>query len=153
MTPSNGSTPMTKTTQKTVFDLDLFQDVLLKKEYVEPVAPVSLEAALEAVGNDQSRLLKVIHDGLKAEANSQAYNDKDGWNQTDEEGDIVGPYEGKSASAELGKKIDAAVLTLAKLNGYEKSLSPAKKQELKANAIAFIRSNPAILENIKAQAS
>lgn len=141
-----------KTTQKLVFDLDKFEDVLLKKEYTVPSAPTSLEEALGAVGNDQARLLKVIHDGLMAEANSTAYNDKEGWNATDEEGDIAGPYSGSFASEELGKKIDAAVLNLAKLSGYDKSLSREKKRELKQSAITFIRSNPAILENIKAQA-
>lgn len=140
-------------TQRTVFDLDTFSNVLLVKTFNPPAKPTSIEEALAAVGNNNEKLLSVIYDGLLAEARKVAYESNDGWNLTDDEGDPAGVYNGKFASEKLGKLINGAVITMAKLSGYEKSLSPEKKKELKRQAMDFIRSNPAVLENIKNQAA
>lgn len=145
MTP-NGT--QTKTTQRTVFDLQKFDDVKLVKEFAVPAKPTSLEEALAAVGNDQSKLLEVIHSGLTAAAANDAYNNIEGFKVVGEDGEPSEPYTGKYADEDMGKKINAAILSLAKLQGYDKSLSPAKKNELKESATNFLRSNPAMLASI-----
>src|SRR4051812_33131412 len=101
MTP-NGT--QTKTTQRTVFDLQKFDDVKLVKEFAVPAKPTSLEEALAAVGNDQSRLLEVIHSGLTAAAANDAYNNIDGFKVVGEDGEASEPYTGKFADEEMGKK-------------------------------------------------
>jgi hypothetical protein len=147
MTPTNG-TPATKTVQKTVFDLQKFDDVLLKKEVTLPPPVQSVEDALAAVGNDASKLLSVINAGLEDLALNQAREDMNGFRVVDAEGELGEVYSGRAADEETGKKINAAVLTIAKLNGYEKSLSPEKKAAIKAKSIQFFRDNPAMLGSI-----
>jgi len=72
MTPEN----VQSTTQKLVakanlFDLDKFERVTFEKEY--EFTPVeSMEKALEAVSNDQEKLLDVINTGLRRVALSEA---------------------------------------------------------------------------------
>lgn len=159
MTPSTdnaavvSANPNERPIQKTVFDLGKFDTVLLGKTFILPPAPKSLDEALVAVGRDEKRLLAVIADGLETEARRLATSEETGWNELDEEKNIVGPYTGVSANEEVGKKINNAVLSMAKTLGYSKDLSKEKRAALKDEAMEFIKSNPRIVESIKAQAS
>jgi hypothetical protein len=148
--------PTTETTTKkanpvtrTVFDLAKFDSVKLEKPFSDPEKPANLEAALAAVGNDQSKLLDVIHAGLVSHARDAAYNDIAGFYVVDEDDNTTETlYSGQFADETVSKKINGAVLGLAKALGYEKSLPKEKKAALKDQAISFIRSNPAMLAQI-----
>lgn len=146
MTP----TTATKKIQRTVFDLASFDDVKLVKSIPVPAKPTTLEEALAAVGNDSAKLLDVIHNGLVEAAVESARADISGFviDDPDNEGEPV-PYTGAYANEEKVDKINKAVLALAKLNGFEKSLDPEKKRELKEAAREFLRSNPAMLASIQ----
>lgn len=139
---------------RTVFDLARFEDVQLSKEIELPAAPADLEAALVAVGNDSAKLLKVIHAGLCAEAKDAAYDQIDGFSEVTEDADgneISVPYTGKFASGEVTKKVNAAVLSIAKMLGFDKGLSKEQKRAKKEEARTFLRSNPAMLANLQNQ--
>jgi hypothetical protein len=143
MTPNGTSNTAVVTT--TVFDLTAFDDVKLTKTVTLPTQPTTLEEALAAVGNDKGKLLDVIHEGLIAAAKDAARADMTGWNdaETDE------AYTGTYADEAKGKLINAAILSLAKMQGFSKSLEPAQKRALKEKAAAFLRSNPAMLAGIQ----
>jgi hypothetical protein len=149
VTPSAGNASQ-KRAQKQVFDLDSFERTTLYKMYDAPAPVTSVEQALAAVGNDTNRLIEVINDGLQALAGEQVRASNDGWMVEDEEENLV-PYTGSAANETLEKKLNAAVLAFAKLQGYSKELSRDKKSELKGAAQDFIRSNPKMIESIKAQ--
>lgn len=142
-----------KSTTRTVFDLETFDDVRLAKQYEVPAKPANVAAALAHLGNNEQALLDIIHRGLIAQAGDAAYNTMDGFRVIGD-GNAVKPetwgelYTGKYADEETGAKIDAAILSLAKLNGYEKSLPKAQKDALKAEAVEFLRSNPKMLANL-----
>jgi len=139
----------TSNTQKTVFDLGKFDDVKLVKTVTLGAPVTSIQEALARLENDSDALLAVINAGLDEKTVKAARESNDGWNVEDEEGNLTA-YDGKFASEEQqGKKIDAVVLSMAKVLGYDKSLSAEKKRELKEQARAFIRSNPAIIESMQ----
>lgn len=152
MTP-NGTTLQTAKVQLTVFDLAKFDDVTLVKTVTLPAKPETLADALAASGNDESKLLELIHEGLKAEAKENARNTMEGFLTVSEDGEPGEPYTGSYADEEKGKLINAGILALAKMNGYTKSLDPKKKAELKDNAKAFLRANPAMLGGLVPAAS
>lgn len=154
MTPSPKANPITRT----VFDLTAFADIQLTKDFTNPPKPETLEAAVAVVGNDTSKLLDLIHRGLIAEARDAAYQDISGFMVIPDEGDPVTPYNGKFAAVEVNDKgevtrdvpklINNAILTLAKLQGYDKSLPKEKKDALKESATNFLRANPAMLSGL-----
>ena len=146
MTPSTG---FTAKVTRTVFDLTAFDDVKLTKTITLPNQPTSLEEALAACGNDTSKLLTVIHEGLQAEAKSAAYDDIGGFLVVPDEGEPTETYTGKFAEGEKGKLIGNAILALAKINGYDKSLPAEAKAALKAKATSFLRDNPAMLASLQ----
>lgn len=148
MTPTTVTLPTAKI-QRTVFDLTAFDDVKLVKTVTLPTAPTTLEEALAAVGNDSEKLLKVIHEGLVSETKSAAYESIEGFQTLNEDGTPGDTYAGKFADEEKGKLINNAILSIAKINGYEKSLTPEKKRELKDRATAFLRDNPAMLASLQ----
>lgn len=146
MTPT---TQETSKVQRQVFDLAAFDSIQLVKTITLPSKPGSLEDALTAVGNDRDKLLNVIHEGLKAEARDAAYEDIEGFLVVGEDGEPGEPYTGKYAAGEKAKLINNAILSLAKINGYDKSLSKEKRAELKEKATAFLRDNPAMLASLQ----
>lgn len=148
MTPTTQSVA-TKRSQKTVFDLTSFDDIKLVKEYAVPQKPASIEEALAAVGNDQTRLLEVIHEGLVAAAGDNAYKDNSGWSIEAEDG-TVQPYSGNYADESKTKLINGAVLNLAKLQagGSWDTLPKEKKAAFKDSAIGMLRANPDMLKSI-----
>lgn len=144
MTPTNQ-----KPTQKTVFDLQKFDDIKLVKQYDVPQRPSTVEEALAVLGNDQSRLLDIVHKGLVAAAGDAAYNDPSGW-QIEQEDGTLAPYNGSYADESKTKLINGAVLNLAKLSagGSWDTLPKEQKSKLKDAAVEVLRSTPAILKNI-----
>lgn len=152
MTPTNEtkSNLLTKPVTRTVFDLMSFDNVRLTKVMTLPAKPTSVQEALEAVGNDPAKLLDVIYSGLVTDATNREYEDITGFLVIDDETGKPGePYTGKFADEEISDKINAAVLALAKIQGYDKSLPKEKKTELKETARNFLRSNPAMLASIQ----
>jgi hypothetical protein len=148
MTPTNGTTNKTARVQNTVFDLAKFDDVTLYKVVELPSKPATLKDALEAAGNDESKLLDLIHEGLCAETKENARADMNGYKVVTDEGDGEELYSGSYADEEKGKLINAGILAIAKMNGYTKSLAPEKKAEIKDKAKKFLRENPAMLGGI-----
>lgn len=149
-TPAVSSEPTvpTKNITLTVFDLATFDDVKLSKNITLPSKPTTLEEALAACGNDSAKLLDVIHEGLIAETVDRAREDMSGFMQEGEDGEDV-PYTGAFADEKKSKLINNAVLALAKINGYGKTLAPTKKRELKDRAKNFLRENPAMLASLQ----
>jgi len=147
MTPSNGLA--TRKVTRTVFDLTAFDDVKLEKTVTLPTKPTTLEEALKAAGNDTAKLLDLIHEGLISESVETARADISGFKVVGEDGEATEAYDGKFADEEKGKKINAAILALAKMNGFEKSLPKDKKAALKEKATEFLRSNPAMLAGMQ----
>jgi hypothetical protein len=145
MTPT---AQQTMKVQRTVFDLQAFDDVKLIKEVPMPKKPEEIEEALNILGSKE-KLLDVIYKGLVAETRDAAGQDMEGFKIVGEDGEAGEVYSGKFADEEKGKLINAAILSLAKMQGYEKSLSKEKKAELKAKATEFLRSNPAMLQSIQ----
>ena len=147
MTPT--TTPTTKTVTRTVFDLEKFDDVKLTKEVQLPAAPASVADALSACGNDESKLLKLIYEGMTSETVETARNDISGFrvvNEDDEPGDS---YTGKFADESKSKAINLMVLNTAKVAfGYGKDQTAEQKRASKASAIEAIRSNPAIVKGL-----
>lgn len=169
MTPSNES-PKVKRIQRTVFDLNAFDSIKLVKDVEMPKKPESVPEALEMVGGDTNRLLQVIYDGLASDVANKAWEDISGFKlagtlDKDKDGvttftlepkmlsDLkVAPgeeYNGNFADEAKADLINAAILSIAKMQGYDKSLSKDKKAELKEKATEFLRSNPAMLASIQ----
>lgn len=144
MTPSNLGTPITRT----VFDLKTFDDVKLTKPFPLPEKPTSVSAALALVGNDETALLDLIYKGVVSKARDAAYESLQGF-LTVEDNE---PYTGQCADEETGKKIDNAILALAKVNGYSKDLPKEKKDAIKAEVASFLRANPGMLKGIMGSA-
>lgn len=142
-----GGTPKEITT--TVFDLATFDSIQLVKTIQLPNKPTTLEEALAACGNDSAKLLDVIHEGLIAETTERERGNMEGWLVDDEDAETPVPYTGKYADAKKTKLINAAVLALAKMNGFGKGLNPEKKRELKERAKSFLRDNPAMLASLQ----
>lgn len=150
MTPTNGAVaPKLKPVQNTVLDLTTFENVTLEKDL--EFAPVtSVSEASERLGNDASKLLKVINDGLEAEARRQARKDPNGWSALNDDDERV-PFTGTPANA---KVVNGMVLTLAKsVFGFSKDLSKDAKAASKESARNLIKSTPAILEGLKKSAA
>lgn len=146
MTPSNASfgTPVTRT----VFDLATFDDVKLTKPFPLPAKPATVAEALSLVGNDETQLLDLIYKGVVSKARDEAYNSIQGF-LTVEDNE---PYSGQCADEETGKKIDNAILALAKVNGYSKDLPKERKDAIKAEVASFLRANPGMLKGIMGSA-
>lgn len=146
MTPNaNNTYPV----QKTVFDLDSFDEVTLVKDYTfEPVT--SVQDAAARLGNDSAKLLAVINDGLRAETSRTARNSNDGWQREDEEGNRT-PFAGTLANLKL---VNQCVLSMAKtVFGFSKDLSPDAKRAAKQSAQDLIKNTPAIREGLQKTAA
>lgn len=147
MTPNGTNTAVVTTT---VFDLTAFDDVKLTKTITLPTQPTTLDEALAAVGNDKAKLLNVIHEGLIAEAKENARTNMTGFHVVNDEGEAdPAEYAGKYADEAKGKLINNVILSFAKMNGFSKDLPKEKKRELKEQATAFLRNNPAAIAGIQ----
>ena len=138
----------TKDITLTVFDLATFDDVKLTKTVTLPTKPSTLEEALAACGNNAAKLLDVIHEGLISETVERERENMEGFFIDDDE-ETPTPYTGKFADSKKTKQINAAVLSLAKMNGFDKTASKEKKREIKDRMRGFLRENPAMLGSIQ----
>lgn len=136
--------------QRTVFDLDSFEEVLLVKEF--DYAPVtSIEEAMAKLGNNAAKLLEVINDGLRGEVRNQVADDPTGWHTFDDEGEMNGDFTGTIADQ---KAVNTLVLTLAKtVFGFSKDLDKDAKKASKSAAMEMIKTNPAIKDGLKRSAA
>jgi hypothetical protein len=138
--------------QKTVTDLDTFEDVTLVN--TADFAPIAgehfVKDALERLGNDHAKLRDVINDGLRAEAMRDLREQKDGWKAEDEDG-TLSDFTGTPADT---KVVNQLVLTLAKtIFGYSKDLAAAAKKAAKESAMSMIKSNDAMKAGLKNSAA
>ena len=131
----------TKTVTRTVFDLASFDDVKLEKQVAVPAKPTTIEEALASAGNDTSKLLDLIHEGLVSEAMEAARADMSGFLISDpEDAETNGtPYAGQFASDEQKDHINKLVLDFAKMNGFAKGIAKEKKCALKDEARDTLR--------------
>lgn len=146
-TPAN-PTKVLRTT-KSITDLNTFEDVLLVKtgNFAEPL---STQEALERLGNDNTKFLAAITEGMRVMAMRELNSSPDGWMQEDEEGNKT-PFTGTEADT---TKVNALVLTMAKtVFGYSKDATPEAKKASKESAMNFIKSNDAIKAGLKASAA
>src|SRR5215471_18305606 len=146
MTPETQNTAIV---QKTVFDLTAFNDVLLKKEVTLPARPKNIEECMTAIENDTEKFISIFYEGLVEDAKSKARENMSGFKTVDDDGNLGEEYSGNYADEKKGELINAAVLSLAKMQGYSKELPKEKKAELKDKAREFLRSNPAMLASIQ----
>lgn len=142
---TNGGQKFGTDITRTVFDLSTFDDVKLRKAFPLPAKPETVAEALALVGNDNARLLDLIYKGVVAAARDEAAANIQGFVTDDDE---ATPYTGRYADEVTGKKIDNAILALAKVNGYEKSLPKERKDAIKADVTKFLRENPGMLKGI-----
>lgn len=146
---------------KSVFDLDSKGDVLVKK--VGDFTPVAtMEEFVSRMGNNAAAILKIVNDGLEKYTEVQLEaDDSIAW-QLVEKDDETGlekltPFTGTLLSEEKSKSLDATVIQTAKLFfGYQKNMvagdvdaNRKAKAGAKEQALAFILSNPAAIENLK----
>jgi hypothetical protein len=144
------------TINRTVFDLDSFEDVYLTKEV--PFTPAaSVEEALKRLGGDSAKLLEAVNDGLLADAKRVAAHDTSiPWMQETEQEDGTTKREQFSGTVADSKIVNGMVLNLAKsVYGYNKAAAAkdkAGKQKAKEAAMAFIAGNEVIKNGLKENA-
>ena len=142
----------TKLTTKSGIDLATFEDVLLAKEI--PVIPpvTSVQEALARVGNDASKLLSIINDGLQDIEVQKARETNEGWMQTDDNGKPTStPYTGQLANS---ADVNPVVLQFAKLMfDYDEAPDADAKRKAKDLAKAEIKKMPNVLAGLQKKAA
>lgn len=139
---------------RTIFDIEQFDNVLVGKD-VEFKDVTSTHEALERLGNDGTELINIINIGLQAKARKAAYEDNDGWHTFVDESkgamsDLNGEFTGTPVSVE---GLNGLVLNLAKtVFGYNKATDAAGRKASKEQAMAYIKSQPVIIDSLKSQA-
>lgn len=146
MSPTTGK----QTVQRTVLDLDTFEDVTLQKEF--DFSPVSnVEEAAARLGNDANKLLKVINDGLLAETRREVAKATDGWKVLEDDGTATEDFKGTPANSKI---VNGCVLNLAKtVFGFSKDMTPEQKKAAKVQARELVKSTPPILNGLKKSAA
>lgn len=157
------SDELVKRIQKTIFDLDTFGSVTLYKDVTLPARPSSIAEAQAHVGNSSEKLLDLIYEGLKAQVLKDASDDKkDSGKATTfsyckedypldrEKNPTLGDlYTGQSASKEKKDIINSAILSMAKMFGYDSSKSAEENEKAKQQARDIIKSNPVMLKSLQ----
>lgn len=138
--------------QKTIFDLDSFEEVTLVKTPEPMVEVSSIEELQTRLGNDTSKLLKVINDGLEEEYRKQYEADPEKpWHTFDDEGEPNGEFTGVMAEQ---KAVNSLVLTLAKtVFGFNKDMTREQKKASKESAKEMIKANDAIKQGLRKSAA
>lgn len=136
----------------TVFDLDSFDEVKLVKNPPPFQTVSSIEEALSRLGNDSTKLLQVLNDGLIGEYRDQfAADPSQPWHTFDDEGEPNGVFTGTIAES---KSVNNLVLTLAKtVFGFSKDMTPEQKKAAKASAKEMIAANDAIKNGLRKSAA
>jgi hypothetical protein len=151
MQPTNAvaaSGPEDRKPQKSLFDLDQMATVTLVKPYIfHPVTDAKM--ALERVQNDSAKFLDILNRGLRNFQDEQVKADANiAWKQEDEEGNLT-DFSGTPAD---DKAVNALVLNMAKASfGYLKAADAEGRKAAKEAALAFIKSQPVLIEGMKAQ--
>lgn len=146
------------TTTKSGTDLDSFEKIDLFKKYAEPAKVTSVQDALSRIGNDQSKLLDLLYDGLKAEAARLARSSDDGWMVQDESGNEVA-YAGTLISTEI---LNPMVKTFATITEtavvrdgkevfitWDEAQNADEKRAVKKAAMEALRAQPATIAALK----
>jgi hypothetical protein len=134
--------------QSSVFDLDSMSDVTLVKQV--SFTPVTNNSeALARVNNDAAKFLEILNRGLRSVEQSAAKdNDELPWLIEDEDGKLV-PFAGTPADS---KTVNGMVLNMAKASfGYFQAKDADGRRASKEQAMAFIKSQPVLIEGMKAQ--
>lgn len=138
------------TVQKSGISLDTFETVKLFRDYVKPEPVTSVEDALARLGNDSAKLLSVISDGLKAEAQKNAREAVDGWYEKADDGSKE-PFTSQLADSE---DVNPVVLMFAKLSfGYDEATTPEARKQAKIDAFEHIKSDPKIVSSLQKKAA
>lgn len=137
----------TLTVQRGVFDLATMNEItLVKKPLFTDVE--STAQALERLGGDTAKFLKVINDGLRAEVMRSAVVDSSlPWMVEDDEGKLS-EFVGKPADS---KKVNALVLNFAKMDDRYAGGGQGRK-DCKTEAFEFVKTSPAIVEKLQKSA-
>lgn len=138
-----------KEVQKTVFDLDSFDFVLLKKMVTLPPKPASLDEALKLYNNQADVLLDLIYAGMEEKYVQQERDKMEGFRIVDEDDELGDEYHGTYADKDKAKLINNAVLSFAKMLGYNKQMTADEKRAIKETARKTLRETPAILKSIQ----
>lgn len=152
-TPTNQET--IKTTQAFISLDESFSSITLGKQATF-VPPDSIESALSALGNDKSKLLAMISDGMRSEAIRQLReNTSAPWCEKNEDGSYTDAFEGKLADSDA---VNDLRMTFARtMFGYvagrgQSDAVKASNKVAKEKAMAFIRENEAIVKGLQANA-
>ena len=157
---TEGSAHKSLEVRKEVFDLDSKANVIVVKTGdFEPVT--TMAQFTERLGNDASKILSIINDGLEKYTESQLASDTSvAWQIVDEDesgNEVLAPFTGTLLSAKKSAGLNATVINLAKLMfGYAKQMVPGDaeknrtaKKAAKESALNMILSNPAAIEGLK----
>lgn len=138
--------------QKTVFDLDSFEEVKLVKVPPKMAEVASIDEFLARVGNDSAKALKIINDGLEdAYRKEFAEDPNQPWHTFGDEDEVNGEFSGTIAEP---KAVNSLVLTLAKtVFGFSKDMTKEQKKAAKASAVEMIKGNEAIKDGLRKSAA
>lgn len=153
-TPNSTEANKIRTTQAFV-NLEDFENVVLVKETTF-VPPASIQDALTQLGNDQSKLLAMVSEGMRSDAiRSLRADDSQPWMDQDDEGNMVA-FTGSVADS---KAVNDLRATLAKtLFGYQPGRNQsdevkAANKKAREQAMEMIRTTDAIKNGLRAQAT
>jgi hypothetical protein len=143
--------------QKTIFDLDSMEEVLLVKPVPDFIPAENSHEVLARVGNDTAKMLKLLNDGLRLAERAAVAEGSEPWHTfiADENGeltdDVNGVFTGTIADT---KAVNALKLTLAKtVFGFAKSMSKEEKSAAKESALEMIKTTPAIKAGLQKSAA
>ena len=153
-TPNSTEANKIRTTQAFV-NLEDFENVVLVKE-TEFIPPTSVQDALQRLGNDRSKLLAMVSEGMRSEAiRTLRADDSQPWMDQDDEGNMVA-FTGSVADS---KAVNDLRATLAKtLFGYQPGRNQsddvkAANKKAREQAMEMIRTTDAIKNGLRAQAT
>lgn len=146
---------------KSIFDLETKKEVEVVK--IGQFAPVkTMEEFVARLGNDSSKILEVVNDGLKEFERAALINSDSPWLEVTEEGEIGEPFSGTPISTNKLDSFNRTVISMAKMMfGYpdgrlpktatkeEREAARTKKTEARDKAIDMVLSNPAAVEALK----
>src|SRR6266849_1350570 len=141
--------------QKTLFDLDTFAEVTLKKEF-EFTPVVTVQEAAARLNNDADRLIKIINDGLISVQRQHENSTPTGWRVLTEDGELNGEFSGTPADQDIVNKL---VLQLAKTSigpsmGLDwETATKDQKKAIREATQEFIKTTPLIRNGLKKSAA
>lgn len=142
------ATPKVLMVRKQVFDIDEFDNMTLVQEVPAP-SITSLQDALAAVGNDESKLIELLKIGFEDKLREETRAKSEGWHTFKKNADgedtieINGPYTGTAAD---DSRVTALVLSMAK-NMYA-NLYATDRKAAKDKARELIKNTPAIRQDL-----